>query len=224
MEVTHGSRPRIALISATTAAIQPAMLGLGDEFPEAEVWNLLDDMLMPDVDAAGRLTPELAQRMERLIEHAVAGGAAGILLTCSMYGSVAKSAHASIPVMAPDEAAFAEITAGPWKSVLVVASMAAAMQDSVARLEEEISRSGASFRVSGTVATTAAERVKAGDIAGLAEALAEAVRSQPEQFEVVFLAQYSLSPATLELAKLLGLPVVSGPRSAAVSLRKALEP
>lgn len=81
--------PTVALIHATTAAIAPAAAAFADRFPEARLWNLLDDLLMTEADAAGGLTAPLRRRMRCLIAHAEDGGAAAILLTCSLYGPVA---------------------------------------------------------------------------------------------------------------------------------------
>jgi hypothetical protein len=80
------SDPTVALIHATPAAIGPARMAFSERFPRATVWNLLDDLLISQAQSAGGLTPALRGRMERLIEHAVAGGADAVLLTCSMYG------------------------------------------------------------------------------------------------------------------------------------------
>ena len=72
---------RIALISATPLAIAPAMAAVTEAFPDATVWNLLDDRLLADAQQAGGITPGLAARMDQLIELALAGGADGVLLT-----------------------------------------------------------------------------------------------------------------------------------------------
>lgn len=122
--------PRIALISATTAAIAPAVGALSAEFPEADPWNILDDKLLPDAERAGGVTPALAARMRQLISYA-ASDADAVLLTCSMYGFVAAEDH-PVPVLAPDEAAFEE--ARGYQRVLVVASLESALRDTLARL------------------------------------------------------------------------------------------
>lgn len=214
------SRPRIALISATPAAIGPATSALAAEFPEADVWNLLDDKLLADADAQGGLGDDLAARMRRLIDHAVAGGADGILLTCSMYGPVARERDLGQPVLAPDEAAFDELLAGGYRSILVVASLESALRDAVARLSAFLTESGAPATVRGVVSTEAFEAT--GDTARLAAALGATALDHAAGADAIFLAQYSLAPATAAVAELAGLPVVAGPVSAAVRLRDAL--
>ncbi|QFU88442.1 aspartate/glutamate racemase family protein [Amycolatopsis sp. YIM 10] len=203
--------PRVALISATPAAIGPAVAGLAGQFPEAEPWNLLDDKLL--ADAENGLTPALADRMRRLIAHALAGHADGILLTCSLYGVVARETNAPVPVLAPDEAVFEE--AREYRRILVLASFGSALRDCVSRFT--------------TVSDSEVDGVVAADAFGatgsaLSEALVEAARPHVGHADAVLLGQYSLAPAAAELADALGTTVLSGPNSAASKLRHLLLP
>ncbi len=71
--------PTVALIHATPAAMAPARAAFADRFPQARLWNLLDDLLISQAEEAGRITPPLRRRMERLIEQARDGGADAVL-------------------------------------------------------------------------------------------------------------------------------------------------
>jgi hypothetical protein len=199
---------RIALISATPAAIGPAVAGLAAEFSQAQPWNILDDRLL--ADAADGLTPALAERMRRLIAYAVDNGADGVLLTCSLYGPVVESVTSPVPVFAPDSAAFQR--AADFGKVLVVGSFPTAMADSVARFQAYAPNS----EVVGVVAPDAFE-VKDPDV--LFAALRDAC---VEPCDAVLLAQYSLAPAAEKLSAALGRPVVSGPHAAAAALKAAI--
>lgn len=215
------NRPRVALIHGTAAAVAPAAAGLAAAFPEAEPWNLLDDRLLPDADAAGGLTPALAERMSRLIGFAHAEGASAVLLTCSMYGTVATAADLDIPVLAPDEAAFARVVHEGWSSVVVVGSFDTAAQDAGARLRSTLAAARVGTRVDVVTAGAAMEPSRKGDTAGLTRALLEAVSGT--EVDAVVLAQYSLAPAAEDLERRLGLPVVSGPQAAAAMLKERLD-
>lgn len=212
----------IAFISATPSAIGPATDAVKDGFAEATVWNLLDDRLLPDAVAAGGLTPALASRMKRHITQAVDAGADGILLTCSMYGAVAPQVDAAVPVLAADEAAFADAISGGFQRILVVASLASALTDSVERLAVTIAEAGQHIEVRGIAAPEAFDAANSGDRAALVAALVEACRSEVAPDDCVLLAQYSLAPAQEELAAALGVPVISGPHSAIASLRASI--
>ncbi|MFF3978014.1 hypothetical protein [Streptomyces sp. NPDC001828] len=217
--------PRIALISAVPAAMKPAAEALRADFPEAEVWHLLDDRLLSDAEALGGLTAPLRARMRRLVEHAVGGGADAVLLTCSLYGVVAREEHcgSTAPVLAPDQAAFAQLAGDGYQRVLVVASLEAALQDSTDRLRADLAQRApaAGTEVSGVVVPGAL--TAAGDPAELVRVLAGAASGPAAEADAVFLAQYSLAPAARELAVALGVPVVSGPTSAAHALRALLK-
>lgn len=212
----------VALISATPVAIPPATAALAEQFPHAKVWNLLDDRLLEDAADAGGLTEPLADRMRRLIGHAVDAGADGVLLTCSMYGTVAQEAAASVPVLAPDEAAFAEAGSGAYRTVLVVASLESALTDSVQRFGQAVATTGQQVEVRGLAVPAAKDAAGANDPTALADILIDACRPKLAGVDAILLAQYSLAPAQARLESALGVPVVSGPGSAAVMLREKL--
>jgi phosphohistidine swiveling domain-containing protein len=214
--------PRIALIHATPAAIAPAVAGMNTVFPGAEVWNILDDKLLPDADAQGGVTPHLAERMTRLIDLALAEGAAGVLLTCSMYGSVALATQADVPILAPDEAAFETALAGNYGTVLLVASFESALNDCVARFAEFLQANGSATKVVGETVPAAFVATKAGDVIALTEALIAAAKPFVGSVDAVLLAQYSLAPAAAAIEDALGLPVISGPQAAALKLKAAV--
>jgi Asp/Glu/hydantoin racemase len=212
----------IALISATPAAIPPAVRAFGEEFPEALVWNILDDRLLVDADKQGVVTPGLRARMVRLINHAVTERANGILLTCSMFGFVAHETDVGVPTYAPDDAAFDDVIAAACGRVLVVGSLSNPLNDAVARFRQVATRAGVSTVVESVVAEGAYDAALAGDDPSLLDLLLRACRPASRNADAVLLAQYSLSPVAARLAADLGVPVFSGPLSAARMLRSQL--
>ena len=84
--------PVVALIHATPAAMARARAAFDERFPPAELWNLLDDRLISEAEAAGGLTPALRHRMSAPIRHAVGGGADAVLLSC-ITGTVVEGTH-----------------------------------------------------------------------------------------------------------------------------------
>jgi hypothetical protein len=209
--------PLIALISATPVAIPPATAAVGERIPAARVWNLLDDRLLVDAEAAGGLNKELTQRMMRLIQHALDGGADGVLLTCSQYGSVARSlpVHPSaIPVLAADDAAFDAVVEGRFDRVLVLASLESALADTTARLREQLDNADLATQIVGAVVAGAGAAAATGDVDKLTELFLDAA-GRLTDVDAVLLAQYSLAPAHAALSASLGLPVFAGPDLAA---------
>jgi Asp/Glu/hydantoin racemase len=218
-------QPLIALISAVPAAIAPAVTAMSDALPNARIWNILDDRLLQDADEAGGVTVHLAERMERLIQHAQQEGADGVLLTCSMYGPVASrlAERAMIPVFAPDDAAFAAVVTGGYRRVLVLSSGAGPLADSVDRLRQALGADRRGAVITGAVAPDAAPAARAGDVNALVDALHAAVTATGFDADAVLLGQYSLSPAASALADRIGIPVLAGPQRAAEAMRLALQ-
>jgi hypothetical protein len=216
------SAPLIAVISGTPTAIAPAVAGLQEGFPGAAIWNILDDRLLVDADQAGGVDARLRQRMTRLIEHAKAEGAQGVLLTCSMYGSAARQFDGTdVPVFGADDAIFAAVLDASFRRVLFVASFGSALADAVARFGAFAA--GASPHIETVVPEGAFAATNAGDSGALIEALVAGCRPFVGAVDAVILAQYSLAPATEALSSALGLPVLSGPLKAAALLRHRVE-
>jgi len=212
---------KIALISATALAIPPAAAAVTEALPESVVWNLLDDRLLQDAKADG-ITPPLAARMDQLIDLALAGGADGVLLTCSQYGvrAEARVRRTGEPkVLSADGALFADTVARRPERVLLVASLDSAAADSSTRLAAAFSAAGAQTDIVPLVVAAAARPTTAPE---LVELLADAVAAVTEAYDVIVLAQYSLAPATAGLAARFAAPVLDGPGSAARRLSQEI--
>jgi len=214
--------PTVALIHATPAAMAPARAAFADRFPEATTWNLLDDLLISQAQEAGTVTSALRRRMERLIDHAVGGGADAVLLTCSMYGPVAHDVgrDAPVPVLASDDALFDAVAAQRPARVAVLGPVATGVDDTVARLQVHLG--DAAVELSGLVVEGAASAASRGDQAELERLVtAAALRVEPTA-DVIVLGQFSLSPATAAAAAAVSVPVLSPPHLAAEILHSRL--
>lgn len=215
--------PRIALISATPLAIAPAAAAISAAIPGATVWNLLDDRLLADARTERGITGALAARMDGLIEIALAGGADGVLLTCSQFGDRADRREREVDgvaVLSADGPLFAEAVAAAPARVLLVASLESAADDSATRLMTAFSEAGSSARVHTVVAPEAAVPLPA---SALVDVLATAISGVEEPYDLIVLAQYSLAEAAAPLAERFGAVVLDGPSAAARRLTAALE-
>ena len=218
------SRPTVALIHASEASMAPAVAAFGDEYPDADLWHLLDDRLVSDADAAGGLTPALHARMTTLIQYAVDGGADAVQLSCSMYGPVAQdaSAHQPVAVLASDQAMFDHVVSLTPGRVAVLASLGSAGADSADRLGTWLAAPGIECQVETRVVAGAAAAASDGDLAGLTRLMAAEAVDVADGVDVIVLAQYSLAPALLGIAGAVRLPVLSAPHLAAATLAKTL--
>ena len=77
---------RVTMIHAIAESIPPVRLAFGEEFPEAEVINVLDEGFL--IDFHDQLTPKLRRRMSNLIGYCQDNKADAIGLACSVYAPV----------------------------------------------------------------------------------------------------------------------------------------
>ncbi|CAL9357054.1 hypothetical protein SUDANB145_00583 [Streptomyces sp. enrichment culture] len=219
-------QPLVAMIHAVPTAHRIAEEAFAQEFPQATVWNVLDDRLLDDARDAGGLTGTLRRRMLRLIGHVMDGGAQALLLTCSSYGEVVDTARVlwGAPVLKSDEAMFKAALAGPYRRIAVVASTPPAVPAAVAQLEALVPAVRPDRPVD-IVTALSEEAAAADDAEAAARHLADALHTAGgADADAVLLAQYSLSPARDVLARLLGVPVLDGAGAAARELRALLAP
>jgi aspartate/glutamate racemase len=215
--------PTVALIHATPMAMAPARAAFADRFPQARLWNLLDDLLISQAQEAGAVTSPLRARMERLIEHAISGGADAVLLTCSMYGPVAHDVvgSAGVPVLASDDALFAAVTELRPRRVAVLGPNRAGLDDTVARLRSHLGADKA--EITAVVVEGAAGAASAGDLAELERLVTAVARAVERNADVIVLGQFSLSPAARTAAEAVSVPVLSPPHLAADALHARLD-
>jgi Asp/Glu/hydantoin racemase len=161
--------------------------------------------------------------MQTLIRHAVDGGADAVLLSCSMYGPVAVEAAAGypVPVLSSDEALFiavAEHVSSGATRVAVLGPIRAGVDDTVARLRDQLGSSNAV--VTGTVVDGV--HAAAGDPPRLAQLVVDATRRVEHSADVIVLGQFSISPAQPAVQAAVGVPVLSPTHLAADVLRARL--
>ncbi|MGV0743067.1 hypothetical protein [Mycolicibacterium sp. XJ870] len=219
-------RPLIAAVHNTTASIAPLRAALAQELPDAVLWNLMDDRLGIDADAAGgALSPNLRDRMLDLIRHGVTGGADAVVIACSMYGEVRAIAEKLFvtPVFTSDADMVSDIAALAPRCVAVLASLQASAADSSARITAALTCTNSpSAEVVPVFCRSAAEAAERADIPALADAFATELDGTGREFDLVCIAQYSLSPAAAALADMITVPVISPPRSAARAIAHRL--
>jgi hypothetical protein len=220
----NSDRPTVALIHASPASVAPAQAAFADEFPDARLWNLLDDRLVVDADRAGGLTAALHDRMSTLIRYAVDGGARAVQLSCSMYGpaAVAASAQHPVPVLASDQAMFEQVAASGAGRVGVLGSLSSAAADSAGRLRAALAESSPHTVVTWRGVEGASAAANAHDMELLTKLMEAAAQELAAEVDLIVLAQYSLAPTLAAVAAASPVPVLSPPHLAASSLRDRL--
>jgi hypothetical protein len=206
---------RIALVHAIPVSIEPINKAFATHWPEAWVFNLLEDSLIAGLTEAGGFTPLFNRRVTDLCRYCVDTGADAILFTGSAFGPAVDAAKAktTIPVFKPYEAMIeAALAAGSRLGIVASfhgtfepfkADVMAAAKKPIELFTEE--------------ATGALEALEAGDSATHDRLTAEAAARLPA-CDAIMLAQYSLARA----APLVKHPKVLTPPDAAVLHLKRL--
>ena len=218
-------RPMIAAVHATSASIAPLTAALADELPGARLWNIIDDRLGPDADSVGgKLTPELRDRMLNLVRYGVTGRADAVVIACSMYGSVREIAEKvfTTPVFSSDADMMADIVRAAPQRVAVLASLQGAAADTTARLRATLVVDHPATEVVPVFCPGAAEAAAVSDVSAVVSALANGLEGAGGQFDMVCIAQYSVSPAANDLAAKIALPVSAPTRAAARAIARRL--
>ena len=213
---------RVVMIHALAESIPPVRLAFRDEFPEAEVINLLDEGLL--IDFPGSITPNLRRRMSDLICYSQDNNADAIGLACSVYAPVVDSARdlVDVPLVSSYGPVMQEaVAAGP--RVGVIATNAATMSDSEYYLNLAAREAGREVYVTQRLATDLIQVLREGGQPAFEKRLEEEVLALAPEVDVALLSQFSFATALDHLRKVSPVPVLSAPHSSARTLKKMLE-
>jgi hypothetical protein len=218
---------RIALIHALRDSQVPAWAAFAAIWPEARIFNLLDDSLSADLAAAGTLTPVMIERFLTLGRYAAgtdsdSGLTEGILFTCSAFGPAIEAVKRdlSIPALRPNEAAF-EMALATGRRIALMATFPHALPPLIAELRDMAAERSLSPEIVTVVADGALRALQSGDPAAHDEIAARAAASLPA-VDVLVLCQFSLARAAAAIAPVAGRTVLTTPETAVAKLRSVV--
>lgn len=214
---------RIVLIHATPLAVAPINETFARQWPEAETSNLLDDALSRDRAKVGALTPNLYQRIDRLVDYALSLDAAAILFTCSAMGEAidACAEKHTLPILKPNEAMF-EAALEQGENIVMLATFAPAVAGMEAEFRELATAKGSSAKISTMMVAGAREALTAGNVARHNQLLTEAAR-QIQYADALVLAHFSMEVAFEEIKAAVSCPVLSSPQTAVKKLKRIID-
>lgn len=216
--------PRISLIHAVHVAIDPVVATFRTDWPEADVYSLLEDSLASDLQAAGQIDDFMIDRFQRLADYAADTGADGVLFTCSAFGSAieaAAAAHDGLPILKPNEAMF-EDAMDMGDRVGMIATFEPSIPSMVREFEEMAAAAGSSAKLETACVPDAMAALRDGDAETHNRLVAGAV-DQLADTDVLLLAQFSTAQAQPAAAKRYTKPILTSPSSAVRKLRRLLD-
>jgi len=218
---------RIALIHALEESVAPIRDAFSRLWPEAYTADLLDASLSADLAAAGALDGAMTDRFLTLGRYAASGTGShdtrAILFTCSAFGPAIEAVKADlpIPVMRPNEAAFAEALEMGERIALVV-TFAPSLPALTREFHEMAQALGKPVQITPILVEGALPALKAGDGAGHDEAVLRACKGLGP-LDAIVLGQFSLARAARVLKPQAGCPVLTTPDSAVRALRRLVQ-
>jgi len=205
-------------------AIPPIQHAFKEDWPEAQLSNLLDDDLMPAYTREGGLTPHITERICALALYAARTGADGILFTCSVFPQAEDMAKqlVRVPLLKPDEAMIAAaLDAG--SRVGVVATNPPAAPAAAAQIEAGAKARGVRIQVIQSVADGAFAIGNAGDRVTHDRMVVEAAERIADRVDVLCLAQVSMALARGAVQERVKVPVLTSPATAVARLKRLLD-
>lgn len=207
---------RIALIHALKHSIAPIEEAFGRLWPDATLFNLLDDSLSADLAAQGQITEEMTQRFLTLAHYAAGTGADGILFTCSAFGPCIEACAQElypIPVLKPNEAMIQEAERRGQRIGLL-----ASFAPTLISMPQEFP---SNLIVVPRLAEGALAALDQGN-GQLHDDLAASAAQDLQECDVIALAQFSLARAQHAVAAKTGKPVLTTPDCAVKALQSLL--
>lgn len=226
------AQPRIALIHALTESAAPIHAAFQAHWPEAFTFDLLDTSLAIDRAHAGRLDPAMMGRFATLADYAArtegqAGATCAILFTCSAFGPAIEAVQARLPlpVLRPNEAAFAEALAltDPGDEIGLIVSFAPSEAALRAEFDAMAAAAGRPLRIRTALACGALAALKSGDGAAHDAQVVKAAASL-QGCAAIVLGQFSMARAAPALSAATSIPILTPPDSAVRALRARIAP
>jgi Asp/Glu/hydantoin racemase len=185
--------------------------------------NLVDDSLLADVRAAGRVTPSVTRRMVGYAMLAQSAGADALFNACSSVGEVADQIRqvVDIPVVKIDERMAAEAVRRATR-LGVVATVGSTLAPTARLLERTAAGMGRRVEVRRHLVEGAFDVLVAGDTARHDLMVSAEIERAAAAAEVVVLAQASMARLVPQLEGTLPVPVLSSPDSGVEELAEIL--
>lgn len=185
---------RLGLVH-TSATLVPAFEQLCRErLPGVAVFSIVDDSLIKDVIAHGRLRPATARRVVQHVAAAEAAGADTILVTCSSIGRAVETAATlvDVPVLRVDRP-MAEQAVATARRIGVIATLPTTLDPTADLISRCAATAGREVTITARLCEGAFAALMAGDAASHDATVAAALDHLAAEVDVIALAQASMA-------------------------------
>jgi Asp/Glu/hydantoin racemase len=222
MNMIMPDKKRIFLLHVYLPSMVAVDRAFRDIWPEAGVFNLLDESLYADISPDGDVPASVADRIANFLRHCELSGADGIVFTGSTFGPTIEQVRGcvSIPVLTADEGA-AEAAVQAGHSILILSTAARSMPVSRRGLENAAARAGVQPAIAAKVVEGAKAALDAGDLAGHNRLIRAAV-DKADGYDVIVFGQMSMEAALEGAGPEVASRIITTPRSSAMKMRSIL--
>lgn len=179
----------------TSATLVPVFDALCREYiPDVKVFNIVDDSLIKNTIACGRLTPQTAKRVVGYAGAAEEAGADYILYTCSSIGPVVETAAGltGVPVLRVDQP-MADAAIAVASRIGVVATLSTTLEPTSDLVRRRAAAAGKEVTIVSRLCEGAFDALMRGDAATHDEGVAAALKQLADEVDVIVLAQASMA-------------------------------
>ena len=181
--------------------------------PDIVVRNVVGDSLLIDTRKAGYMTEDVAKRIVSYVKLAESHGSDCVLFACSSVGPAADMAReeVKIPVLKIDEPkAEAAVTRG--RRIAVVATVSTTLKPTCELIEKAAKEKGAQVEIKTFFSDKAFDVLSAGDVAEHNRLLIGDIEKAASEYDVVVLAQASMTNILPDLPEDVSRKVLTSPR------------
>ena len=181
--------------------------------PDVRLINIVDDSVIPDIVAAGKVTPGVTKRLLHYFAAAESMRPDLILLTCSSAGEVVDLGRLTIdtvPLLRIDEPMAAEAVRSA-RRVGVLATLPTTLDPTVRLIRQQAARIGKEVEVVDGLAEGAYQILRQGQPERHDEMIIETAAKIAHRSDVFVLAQASMARVEDKIRERTGKPVLSSP-------------
>jgi Asp/Glu/hydantoin racemase len=196
----------------TSATLVPVFQRLcREKLPGVDTFNIVDDSLIRDVIARGRLTGPVSRRVARQIRSAALARANLILVTCSSIGAAVEAAAAvsHVPVLRVDQP-MADRAVALGRRIGVIATLSTTLEPTADLVRRRAA--GAPVEIVSHLCAGAFEALMAGDAASHDAMVSAALVELAGRTDVIVLAQASMARVAEAMAPgTVSVPILASP-------------
>ncbi|MEK9833779.1 MAG: aspartate/glutamate racemase family protein [Alphaproteobacteria bacterium] len=213
---------RIGAVSPMDNAMEAIGEAFAEQWPEAELFHVLDESLYLDFAGGKPQTDETGERLSKLLHYAADCRADGLLFTGSVFGRWVEAARADmdIPCLTSHEAMIEEaFTHGSRLGILT--TVAGSLKCLVDDIDRYSKAQGQSVTITDHILDAARPIILAGDVETHDRMVAEAA-DQMTDCDCLMLGQFSMTNAMRLFTDMPERPVLTSAHTAVRKLKRLL--